>query len=228
MSAVALAQQLPIQVDGQVVRRRWEVDLAAAARASGLKPARLLREAGEMADHFPRWVLTVADGRRLVRCGRCDGLLVFERGLRCVQCSKEAAVGASRAAWFGLLPPIGLDGLPKVARAVATRPVPHHPTGERAGLGRYLLVPLIASYPATFPGAPVDVFYLPELGQLCPTEQVSHHVHMLGGGRMCLYAAGEWSPQSSAREVLQQRAYAHVVKLLNTADGRTTAFAKVS
>ena len=51
---------------------------------------------------------------------------------------------------------------------------------------------------------------------------------MLGDGTMCLFAAGQWRRSMTCREVLQQRAYPHVIKLLNYADGKRDAFAIVS
>jgi hypothetical protein len=45
---------------------------------------------------------------------------------------------------------------------------------------------------------------------------------------MCLFAAGQWSPEMTCREVLQQRAYAHLVKMLRYANGKADAFAVVS
>ena len=225
-----IEQQLPARVGDHVVHRRWTVDLDLAARTAGMDRARLRHEALEMSRHFPRWVLTVAAGRNLQRCGTCGGMLVFDAGLRCVQCSATAGkvTGGARAAWFGLVPPIGIDGLPTLARRVDEQRPAHHATGHRDGLGRYLLVPLVASYPASFPQAPVDVFYLPEFSRLCPADQASHAFHMLGAGRMCLFAGGEWYPQMTAREVLQQRAYPHVIKFLNHVDGKTSSFARVS
>jgi hypothetical protein len=51
---------------------------------------------------------------------------------------------------------------------------------------------------------------------------------MFSDGFMCLFAAGEWRTTMSCRELLQQRAYAHAIKLLNYANGKREAFAIVS
>jgi hypothetical protein len=230
MHAQSIEQQLPTKVADQVVHRRWNVDVTHAARTFGMDPERLFREAQEMSTHFSRWVLTVAVARNLQRCTHCGGMLVFDAGLRCAQCNKavgRVAPGA-RPAWFGLVPPIGIDGLPVIQKKLGGKAPALHSLGERAGLGKYLLVPLVASYPPSFPQSPVDVFYLPDFSSLCPADQVSHTFHMLGAGRMCLFASGEWYPQMTAREVLQQRAYPHVIKFLNYANGKGSAFAKVS
>lgn len=225
-----VTQQLPYKVDEHVVHRRWTVDLNHAAKSLGVDLARLTHEAREMAQHFPRWVLTVARGRNTVACGHCQGMLVFDAGLRCVQCSRAPFQLSPdvRLAWFGVMPPIGIDALPVVRERLAHRPPRQHVVGQRPGLGNYLLVPLVASYGPAFPSAPVDIFYLQDFAVLGPTESPSHAVHMLGAGRMCLFAGGEWYPQLTAREVLQQRAYPHVIKFLNHINGKTNAFAKVS
>ena len=69
--------------------------------------------------------------------------------------------------------------------------------------------------------------YLPEFRDIpgVPRAEYSHAFHMIGQGRMCLFAGGEWHDRMTAREVLQQRAYAHVIKFLNYANGKTDAFA---
>jgi hypothetical protein len=61
-----------------------------------------------------------------------------------------------------------------------------------------------------------------------PRDAASHEVHLYGSGCMCLFAPGEWRPEMSCREVLQQRAYAHVIKLLNYGNGKRDAFTLVS
>jgi hypothetical protein len=185
-----------------------------------------------MGRHFPRWLLTLAVGRERLLCRRCAGAIVFDRGPRCVACDQAAAEipASARLAWFGLLPPVGIDSLERVAPALRARPPRWHAVGEQPGIGGYLLVPLVASYPHGFPEEPVRVAYLPGFFSIpgVPPEGASHETHMLGGGFMCLYAPGEWSPELSCREVLQQRAYAHVIKLLNYANGKHGAFAIVT
>jgi hypothetical protein len=231
--AAALTQQFPRREGERIVHRAWSVDLAAAARllGRGADAARLRREAEGMSEHFPRWVLTVALGRERALCRRCDGLLVFDRGLRCVECGEGAAVPrGALLAWFGVLPPVGLEGLGSLANRIAARPPPGHVVGERAPIGRYLLIPLLAVYPTAFPERELRVHYLPGFFSIpgVPGDGPSHEVHLLGQGAMCLFAPGEWQPALGCREVLQQRAYAHAIKLLNFAAGRKRAFAIVS
>src|SRR5262245_10338953 len=100
-----MQQMFPLK-DGM---KRWSIDVDAASRL-GVSAPRLTAEAGEMAKAFPRWLLTVADGAKLQHCERCAGLVIFDRGLRCVVCD-AVQKPAGRLAWFGLLPPIGIDGL---------------------------------------------------------------------------------------------------------------------
>lgn len=233
----AVQQSFPCQRDGRVERHTWEVDLEAAhslvdARHCSLK--RLEKEARDMAAHLPRWVLTLSAGRERQVCGHCGGVLVFERGLRCAACGRARSLSQRRRdaslAWFGLLPPIGVDGLPRLRRRLASGAPPHHLVGQREDLGTYLLVPLVALYPETFPGSAPQVAYLPGFFRIpgMPPETAAHAYHMLGGGFMCLFAGGQWRRDMTCREVLQQRAYPHVIKMLNYCEGKKKAFAVVS
>ncbi len=229
-----LEQVFPRREGDRLVHHRWEVDLETAGRVlhAGDGGTRLRREAAEMAEHFPRWLLTVSLGRDRVLCG-CGGMLVFDRGLRCVICDRRASLstlGAAQLAWFGLLPPVGLGGLPSLRDRLVARTPRLHVVGEQPSTGTYLLVPLVAVYLGCYPESPPRVAYLPGFFEIrgMPREAPSHEVHLLGGGFMCLFAGGEWRRAMTCREVLQQRAYAHVIKLLNWAAGKRNAFAIVS
>jgi len=231
-----LLQIFPRERDGVLTHRRWSVDLARAGRIPPWhdQAGRLRAEVAEMARHFPRWILTVSVGRDLVRCPRCGGMLVFDRGLRCVLCEGSPGTrtlpGAVQLAWFGLMPPVGIDGLTAIRDRLIARPPRQHVVGHRDEIGHYLLVPLVALYPQGFPEVPVRVAHLPGFFTIpgVPREGPSHVVHMLGGGFMCLFAPGDWRQAMTCREVLQQRAYAHLVKQLNYAAGKKTAFDVVS
>jgi len=236
-TSTSIQQSYPRQVDGRIERVRWQVDLDSARRVapnSSVSGPRLEKEVEEMTEHFPRWVLTVSRGRERILCTQCKGLLVFDDGLRCVACgaprSPKSLTTGVNLAWFGLMPPIGIDGLPKIKRGLLAKPPPHHVVGQQPGIGNYLLVPLVAYYPAHFPRSPVQVAYLPSFFKIkgMPRDQAAHAYHMLGGGKMCLFAGREWRKNMSCREVLQQRAYAHVIKLLNFGNGKRNAFAIVS
>jgi hypothetical protein len=225
-----MMQQFPTKRGAEVVHKRWPLDVAAAARAAGIPVERLTREATDMAAHFPRWLLVLARDGQPVAC-KCDGLYVFDRGVRCVLCEKAPKdPKPARAAWFGVLPPIGIDGLPAVKAAVVKKPPRRHVVGERDGIGTFMLVPLVVQYPGGYPGSPVDVYYLPEFRDIpgVPRDDYSHTFHMIGPGRMCLFAPGEWRAEMACREVLQQRAYPHVIKFLNYANGKKDAFAIVT
>ena len=229
-------QRFPIRDGDRIVHHTWTVDLAAANNAVRNRPppaARLEAEVAEMAEHLPRWVLTVARGRDPIRCA-CGGTLVFDRGLRCVACEKTRAPSRlakdARLAWFGLLPPIGIDSLGRVKRALLKKVPDGHVVGRDPGLGTYLLVPLLANYPPGYPACPPQVTYRGSFFKIrgMPPDRASHEVHLYGGGVMCLFAGGQWDRATTVRQVLQQRAYAHVIKLLNFANGKRRAFAKVS
>lgn len=225
-----IEHQFPAKQGARVVARRWPVDLAAAARAAGLTVERMTREATEMARHFPRWLLVLVRDGQPVTC-KCDGLYVFDRGVRCVLCERPAKDHkTTRAGWFGLLPPIGLDGLVRIKDAIVARPPRRHVVGVREELGTFLLVPLVVQYPAAYPRSPLEVYYLPEFRDLpgIPRDEYSHAFHMIGRGRMCLFTPSEWREELSCREVLQQRAYPHAIKFLNYANGKTDAFAIVT
>lgn len=212
--------------------RKWVVDANAVLKLRpGLDRARLERELRDMQTHFSRWVLTVSNGHALVRCAhQCDGVLIFDRGVRCVVCDKTTSAKNLSPAWFGLLPPIGLAGLGQIGGAIVAKPPPGHVVGKHESIGDYLLVPLVAVIPATFPNAPLAVHYFPTFRAIAgmPKEDVSHAFHMLPNHQMCLFAGGEWQPEMTCRETLQQRAYAHVIKLLNYANGKKSAFEIVS
>lgn len=226
-------QQFPVREAAGVRQYKWTLDLDALTGSRGigvpLDRARLEREVSEMQQGFPRWVLTVSRDGALARCG-CGGVRVFDRGLRCVSCQRRTSVDRERLAWFGVMPPIGIDGLTAICAGLKREPPRNHIVGERAGLGAYLLVPLVATYPAEFPARPLEVHYLPEIRRVpgMPQAAASHEFHMLPGHQMCLFAGGEWQPYMTARETLEQRAYAHVIKLLNFCNGKRTAFASVS
>ncbi|MBI4864311.1 MAG: hypothetical protein HY815_29240 [Candidatus Riflebacteria bacterium] len=230
-----LTQTFPRRENGQIVHRSWSVDLECAlgaGQAAGLSSQRLRREVAEMAQHFPRWILTVHLDREVKLCQRCQGMLVFDRGLSCVVCDRRYGrpPAGARLTWFGLLPPIGIEGLHRVRDRLVASPPDRHVVGSREGIGRYLLVPLVASYPPDYPEKEPHVHYLPGFFRIpgMPQEAPSHLCHLLTGGRMCLFAPGQWSSSMTCREVLQQRAYAHVIKLLNHADGKHDAFAVVT
>jgi hypothetical protein len=231
--STALLQVFPRRVDGSIVHHRFAVDLDAAASIVSWGrggPARLRREVAEMAEHFPRWLLTISVGRERVTCA-CGGMLIFDRGLRCAGCERPGArPAAAQLAWFGLLPPVGIDGLTRLKKGLLAKPPAQHVVGQRDDLGHYLLVPLVALYPAEFPASPPRVAYLPGLFRVpgMPPAACSHAYHMFSDGFMCLFAAGEWRTTMSCRELLQQRAYAHAIKLLNYANGKREAFAIVS
>jgi hypothetical protein len=235
--ATSIVQTLPKRVAGRVEHVSWVVDLEAASAIAawrGAKPGRLEKEAVEMAHHFPRWLLTVVQGQQLLTCPSCAGMLVFDRGLRCAGCGKELGRSRipqhSRLAWFGLTPPIGVDSLTQLRERLVQRAPARHVVGHSPATGTYLLAPLLASYSEAFPAEPPRVAYLPEFFSIhgMPARGPAHSHHMLGDDAMCLFAAGQWRPEMTCREVLQQRAYAHVVKLLNYANGKKTSFAVVT
>jgi hypothetical protein len=232
-----LIQRFPRRNNGTVEHVTWTVDIPAACSVgTDMKTQRLTREVADMAQHMPRWILTLATptNNDFTACPRCKGMLVFDRGIRCVQCGKPAPkrqVNNARLAWFGLLPPIGVDGLERLKAGLQRKGAPEkHVFGQRADIGSFLLVPLLAIYPANFPVNSVRVSYMPGFWRLpnMPRNAAAHEYHMLGDSLMCLFAGGEWKQNTTCREVLQQRAYPHVIKMLNYANGKRNAFAIVS
>ena len=232
-----LTQMFPRREGDQIIHHRWQVDLTTAvrlARFSSCTPTRLVKEISEMGTHLPRWVLTISRGRNRLRCSHCGGTLVFDRGLRCAMC--EATLPPSRVpsethlSWFGLLPPVGIASLSRIKKALSHKTPPGHLVGRDERIGSYLLVPLVASYPTAFPAQAPKVMYQSGFFSIrgMPKDTTSHAYHLYGSGVMCLFASQEWQRQMTCRQVIQQRAYAHVIKLLNYADGKSRAFAKVS
>ncbi|MBI2570257.1 MAG: hypothetical protein HYV63_24910 [Candidatus Schekmanbacteria bacterium] len=237
MAETAVCQLFPVRRGGALVHQTWAVDEPAALRFHPMGPdggARLRRELEEMQRHLPRWVLTVSEDLRRIPCPSCDSTLVFSHGLRCVACEKEPGrrvpTGRATLAWFGLLPPIGVDTLSELRDSLLVSPPQLHPVGRAEGIGSYLLVPLVASYPPGFPSRPVAVSYLPTFFTIrgMPPAKPSHVCHLLSDGQMCLFAANDWREEMTCRQVIEQRAYAHVIKLLNFANGKKNAFAIVS
>lgn len=235
--ACPIPQSLPRRAAGRVEHVQWNLDVEAASSLlcrPGMDAARLRQEAEEMARHFPRWILTVCRGLQLLTCPSCAGMLVFDRGVRCAACGRELARSRIprdvRLGWFGLMPPIGIDSLPKVRDALVAKAPARHVVGTSPATGRYLLVPLLAIYPEAFPVDWPRVAYFPEIFSIkgMPPRGSSHICHLLPDDVMCLFAPGQWRPETTCREVLQQRAYAHVVKLLNFANGKSGAFAIVT
>jgi hypothetical protein len=232
-----IRQMFPRQENGHIVHKTWDLDLATALAIGGkgrLTADRLESEAGEMAEHFPRWLLTLSRGRDLMTCKHCQGMLVFADGLRCVVCDqlvpRKQASAESNLAWFGLLPPIGVDGLSKIKDRLLNKPPRGHVVGQREDVGSFLLAPLVAVYTNDYPASAPSVFYRPGFFSIpgMPPDTTSHDYHLFGNGQMCLFAAGQWRTEMTIREVLQQRAYAHVIKLLNYANGKKNAFKIVS
>jgi hypothetical protein len=235
--ASSLVQTLPRRVGEKLEHLQWLLDLDTArlvaswARAA---PERLEREAVEMARHFPRWLLTASVGAQLFACPSCEGMLVFDRGLRCSACSRELVRSRfpreAQLAWFGLMPPIGIDSLKRLGAQLRERAPARHVVGRSDATGHYLLVPLLATYPAEFPSTFPRVSYLQEIFSLrgMPARGVSHTCHMLHDDVMCLFSSGQWRREMTCREALQQRAYPHVVKLLNYANGKADSFAIVT
>lgn len=230
MTGAMIEHAVPIKVGDTVTHRRWKVDLEAAARYAGVAVERLAHEAQEMAAHFPRWLLTLTRDGVPARCRSCDGLYVFENGARCVQCGTTSVPRNTRGGWFGVMPPIGIDGLAHIKDKLLARPPQRHVVGYREPIGNYILVPVVVAYPAEYPRYPPNVHYLPEFRSIpgIPGDEYSHTFHMIGTGRMCLFTSSEWSEQLTCRDVLQQRAYPHVIKFLNYANGKKDAFAIVS
>jgi hypothetical protein len=232
-----IVQSFPKRVGDKVEHMQWPLDLDCARSLSAWakdEPQRLEREAKEMAQHFPRWLLTLARGQQLLTCPSCAGMLVFDRGVRCVACGKE--LNRSRIprdvllAWFGLMPPIGIDSLTHLLPRLLKRAPARHVVGQSPATGHYLLVPLLAVYPSSYPTTWPHVGYFQEIFSIdgMPGRGPGHTCHMLGEDVMCLFAAGQWLEKMTLREALQQRAYAHVVKLLNYADGKKNSFAIVT
>jgi len=231
-----LSQVFPQQVDGRIVHRQWVPDLARAQDLAGaaFTRDRLRQEVRDMSVHFPRWLLTVSAANRLWKCDQCQGLLVFADGLRCVACnaapSRRSLPTALMLSWFGLLPPIGIDGLAKIKAKLIAKPPKQHVVGHAPAIGHFLLVPLVVSYSAGFPGTAPAACYLNEFFEVpgMPKNTASHEAHLFGAGQMCLFASGQWRAEMTVREIVQQRAYAHVIKLLNYANGKRDAFRIVS
>lgn len=200
----------------------WEVDLVAAERTqrwARQQPERLASEVAEMAEHFPRWVLVHSprDGEGPVTCKACKGLIVpWEGAWRCITCRRAVTPQRGHAlAWVGHLPAPWPDH-PRLARR--TSPPAGHAFAA-AGGRRYLLAPLIVTYPESWPHSDPAVRYSAGLLEFLGLK-ASGRIHMYDPRRPCLYYTGQWRGVS-VRAVLQQRVVNHLASLVKLAMGRT-------
>jgi hypothetical protein len=202
--------------------REWQVDSAAAAQVMAWAkrtPALLAQELAEMAEHFPHWLLALADADSPRACARCGELVIFAEGAaRCVACDAPATYNRkARLAWLGHLPTL-LRASAALERRLPALAAAGAPTVE-AGGARYLLVPMHAIYPAEWPNVEPAVFYGPGiLAALGLANGVSASHHLYSGGQACLYASGQWRG-ASVRVVLQQRVVNHLASLVKIASG---------
>lgn len=202
--------------------RVWQVDLAAASTAATWArrtPALLEHELAEMAAHFPHWLLALGRADAALPCVACGDTLIFADGAaRCVACDAPATpTTGAQLLWLGHLPALVRPG-PALERRLPTLAAAGFPTVE-AGAARYLLVPLTLAYPDEWPHQEPTVRYPEQLLELLGVAPGPSGVtHMLGDGRACLYAHGQYQG-ASARAVLQQRAVNHLASLLKIAAG---------
>lgn len=192
------------------------------ARKNVFPPVELLRqEQAEMAEHFPRWSLTVLDdimGSPL-HCPRCRVMVrLSERGIVCPECGCEIQIPQSAAlAWVGHMP-VPVNDLTQARARIARHPHPSYPLVQ-VGDAEFLLVPLVAAYSRNWPHEPPTVRYDHHLATMLelPSWYGSTY-HILNNDMLCIYYPGHWTAQTM-RNVLQQRVVNHLASLLKCANG---------
>jgi predicted RNA-binding Zn-ribbon protein involved in translation (DUF1610 family) len=196
----------------------WTVDLDAAARShewAQRQPERLAREVGEMAEHFPHWILALGepDGEHLCACPQCGALVVPREGAwRCAACRRSVTPPRnSLLAWAGHLPALW----PPHPRLRAGPPAGHALVTVREQ--RFLLVPLSVFYPHDWPRNQPTVRYAPGLVAFLRIQPTGR-VHLYDAQRPCLYYGNQWNGVS-VRAVLQQRVVNHLASLVKIAMG---------
>jgi hypothetical protein len=199
----------------------WDVDLnAAAGIQKWLKkfPLVFTKDVNEMKKFFPRWLLTIskADGT-IICCEYCNNTLVPTHGeIICVACQRKIKVkGTVRLAWTGHLPTL-VSGRDKFLRKSGEIPDPAFPLVELNG-NIYLLVPVVIVYPVNGPLEEPHCYYTQQFIQFLYKFNGSY-IHLLGGGRMCLFAYDQWN-SITIREVIQQRVVNHLISIIKIADG---------
>jgi hypothetical protein len=208
--------------NGEAQERTWQVDLDVAAQVmawSRRAPVLLAQEIGEMAEHFPHWLLVCANGRGPHACEQCGEMIVFAAGAaRCVACERpHPTQHGDLLAWVGHLPSLIRNSPPLLARLPALTTA-GAPTIDVNG-SQYVLVPFVVSYPEHWPNVePVVRYGAGILEALGLHNGPGSLYHLYGHGQACLYAPNQWRG-ASVRVVLQQRVVNHLVSLLKIAAG---------
>ena len=199
----------------------WQLDLAVASRLmrwSRRVPELLAREAREMIEHFPHWLLTSGSENRPHGCPRCGEMMIFAEGKsQCIACGGPPDSAATQLIWVGHLPTLwrNEDRLQRYINPLKAAGCPLISVNN----ARYLLVPIHVGYPTEWPNQEPSVCYSSGfLSALGIGEHASSTSHMLGGGMACLYAHGQWNGVS-VRSVLQQRLVNHLASLIKIAAG---------
>lgn len=203
----------------------WPVDPTAAAKVAKWvkrKPDVFAADLAGMADYFPHWYLAASQNGQPQRCPACFAPIIPTAGdLRCPQCHQ--AQPADGLIWLGHIP-------------VLARPEPefqrHLPALEAAGFpstaiegATYLLVPLLVSYPATWPNTQPEVRYPPRWLKALGLPLSNGNYHLIGQGKACIFLYNDWHAMP-IHAVLQQRVINHILSLLKVAAGQnpTQAF----
>jgi hypothetical protein len=199
----------------------WDVDINAAARVQKWVkqfPGVFNREINEMKTFFPRWFLTVAknDGT-IVNCPYCNNTLAPKDGeTGCVACHRKLKTKEKlHLAWTGHLPTL-VSGREKFLRKIGQEPDPAFPIIE-LNKNLYLLVPVVIVYPQKWPVEEAFCYYTPQFIRFLNRFGGSY-IHLIGGGRMCLFGYGQWN-SITVREVIQQRVVNHLISMIKIADG---------
>lgn len=207
--------------NGVTENRTWEVDTSALGRISYNDwltrfPQLLEQDLREMGSMFPHWILVGGNSQDAVSCPDDREYIVPKEGkMRCLKCDRSYEQTLSSLIWTGMLP-VRVERAGRVERNI-----------KRLEKGRelrlpfvkgFLLVPIKIVYPQNWPHGDPGSYYTPEFFQALgvDTPGISHHHHMNGGLRMCLFS--NWH-QMSIMEVIQNRIGPHALAQVMLASG---------
>ena len=214
--------------------KAWTIDTKVLASKlpsyTWLRNERFLeRDAREMHEYLPHWIITVGSGIDPLRSKCCtDNLAPIEGELRCILCHRASAEKPNTLAWTGLLP-VNLEGRPKTLKRLEKAQTDgklKYPFISPGGK-RHLLVPVLLVYPANWPYSPPQAHYL-DRQYLDGLKLPSGHIaHVIGDRTMCLYGhhGSEWNDNTTIMHVIANRVAPHMLALLKLAeDGEGFSF----
>ncbi|MFH1211128.1 MAG: hypothetical protein V1645_04410 [archaeon] len=192
-----------------------------------------------MEEHFPYFISTIASGESVFYCPDCGNLIVWNRGLECVQCrTLFNPPSRPELSFIGQIPSI-VGEVDNTGRVIADKSRPFfkkvydrlRSSGDDHVLRRYIcstepagsdsnkfyFTPVVKCfYPSNWPRSAPVIVLEPEYFQVLRIKTEHVFPTTFGGGyKLCIYA--NW-PQVSMRVTLQQRIVPRIIIDLMLAD----------